>query len=143
MTTVNQLLDGKGHEVITVSPEDSVFQALQVMAQRNVGALPVVDGGKLVGMLSERDYARNVILQGKASSTTEVGEIMTKRVVCVSPEQTVEECMALMTDKQFRHLPVVSGEDLVGLISIGDLVKSIIADQKFIIDQLANYISSG
>jgi CBS domain-containing protein len=140
MKTVAQLLRGKGHEVLFVSPETSVFEALGVMAERNVGALLVIEGGKLAGIFSERDYARKVILKGKASREVPVREIMTSRVLYVRPEQTIEDCMALMTDKRVRHLPVLDGEQVVGVISIGDVVKAIIAEQEFVIEQLQNYI---
>ena len=141
MKTVTQLLRAKGHEILSVSPEASVFEALKVMAAKNVGALLVVEGERLVGVFSERDYARKVILKGKASKEIPVREIMTSHVLYVRPEQTIEDCMALMTDKHVRHLPVLEGERLVGVISIGDVVKAIIAEQEFIIEQLQNYIT--
>ena len=141
MKTVTQLLRGKGHEVLPVSPEASVFEALKVMAEKNVGALLVVEGERLVGVFSERDYARKVILKGKASKEIPVREIMTSHILYVRPEQTIEECMALMTDKRVRHLPVLEDERLVGVISIGDVVKAIIAEQDFMIEQLQNYIT--
>jgi CBS domain-containing protein len=141
MKTVAQILRTKGHEVFSISPERSVFEALGLMAEKNVGALLVVEGGRLTGIFSERDYARKVILKGKASRETPVREIMTSRVLYVSPEQSVHDCMALMTDKRVRHLPVLAEERLVGLISIGDVVKAIITEQEFIIEQLQNYIT--
>jgi len=141
MKTVTQLLRGKGHEVLSVSPEASVFEALKVMAEKNVGALLVVEGERLVGVFSERDYARKVILKGKASKEIPVREIMTSHILYVRPEQTIEDCMALMTDKRVRHLPVLEEERLVGVISIGDVVKAIIAEQDFMIEQLQNYIT--
>ena len=141
MTTVTQLLRTKGHEVVSVSAETSVFQALKVMAEKNIGALLVIEAERLVGVLSERDYARKVILKGKASKDTSVREIMTAHVLYVRPEQTIEECMALMTAKRVRHLPVLEEERLVGVISIGDVVKAIIAEQEFMIEQLQNYIT--
>jgi CBS domain-containing protein len=141
MKTVAQILRTKGHEVLTVSPEMSVFEALGLMAEKNVGALLVVEGGRLTGIFSERDYARKVILKGKASRETPVREIMTSHVLYVRPEQAVDDCMALMTDKRVRHLPVLEEERLVGVISIGDVVKAIIAEQEFIIEQLQNYIT--
>jgi len=143
MKTVTQLLRIKGHEVLSVSPDISVFDALRVMADRNVGALLVIEGGRLAGIFSERDYARKVILKGKASKEIPVREIMTSHVLYVRPEQTIDDCMALMTDKRVRHLPVLEGERLVGVISIGDVVKAIIAEQEFIIEQLQNYITGG
>jgi len=141
MKTVAQILRTKGHEVLSVSPELSVFDALGVMAEKNVGALLVVEGGRLAGIFSERDYARKVILKGKASKEIPVREIMTSHVLYVRPEQTIDDCMALMTDKRVRHLPVLDEERLVGVISIGDVVKAIIAEQEFIIEQLQNYIT--
>jgi CBS domain-containing protein len=140
MKTVAQLLRGKGDEVLSVSPETSVFDALGVMAEKNVGALLVIEGGKLAGIFSERDYARKVILKGKVSREVPVREIMTSHVLYVRPDQTIEDCMALMTDKRVRHLPVLDGERLAGVISIGDVVKAIITEQEFIIEQLQNYI---
>jgi len=141
MKTVAQLLRTKGHEVLSVSPELSVFEALEVMAEKNVGALLVLEGERLVGVFSERDYARKVILKGKASKEIPVREIMSTHVLYVRPQQTVEDCMALMTDKRVRHLPVMEEERLVGVISIGDVVKAIIAEQEFMIEQLQNYIT--
>jgi CBS domain-containing protein len=141
MKTVAQLLRTKGQHVLTVAPDVSVFDALGVMAEKNVGALLVVEERRLVGVFSERDYARKVILKGKASRDIPVREIMTSPVLYVRPEQTIEDCMALMTDKRVRHLPVLEDERLVGVISIGDVVKAIIAEQEFLIEQLQNYIS--
>jgi CBS domain-containing protein len=134
-------LRAKGHDVLTVAPETPVFDALQVMAERNVGALCVVEGEHLVGVFSERDYARKVILKGKSSKEIRVREIMSSHVLYVGPEHTIEECMALMTDKRVRHLPVLEEDRLVGVISIGDVVKAIISEQEFIIEQLQNYIT--
>ena len=141
MNTVTQLLRAKGHEVLSVSPETAVFDALMVMAEKNVGALLVVEGERLVGVFSERDYARKVILKGKSSKEISVREIMSSHVLYVRPQHTIEECMALMTDKRVRHLPVLEEERLVGVISIGDVVKAIIAEQEFMIEQLQNYIT--
>lgn len=141
MTTVGQLLDEKGHDTWSITPEASVYDAIKMMADKGVGALLVVQDQKLVGIVSERDYARKVILQGKSSSDTPVREIMTERVLYVNLRQTVEECMALMTDKRIRHLPVLEDGKLVGIISIGDLVKSIISDREYLIHQLENYIT--
>jgi len=141
MRTVTQLLRAKGHEVFSVSPETPVFEALQVMAEKNVGALLVIEGERLVGILSERDYARKVILKGKSSKEIPVREIMSSYVLYVRPQQTIEECMALMTDKRVRHLPVLDEDRLVGVISIGDVVKAVIAEQEFMIEQLQNYIT--
>ena len=141
MKTVTQLLRTKGQQVLSVSPDMPVFEALGVMADKNVGALLVVEGERLVGVFSERDYARKVILKGKSSKDTPVQEIMSSHVLYVRPEQTIEDCMALMTDKRVRHLPVMEEGRVVGVISIGDVVKTIIAEQEFIIEQLQNYIT--
>ena len=141
MKTVTQLLRTKGQQVLSVSPDMPVFEALGVMADKNVGALLVVEGERLVGVFSERDYARKVILKGKSSKDTPVQEIMSSHVLYVRPEQTIEDCMALMTDKRVRHLPVLDQGKLVGVISIGDVVKALIAEQQFIIEQLQNYIT--
>jgi CBS domain-containing protein len=143
MTTVNQILRGKGKHVWSVAPHATVFEALTLMADKNVGAVLVVDAGCLVGILSERDYARKVILHGRSSRDTPVREIMTERVVCVRADATDEECMALMTAKRVRHLPVVEDDRVLGVISIGDVVKSIISEQQFVIEQLEHYISGG
>lgn len=140
MKSVRQLLEMKGGEVISVSPDSNVLEALKVMALRSIGAVLVVEHGSLMGIMSERDYARKVILKGKSSQDTRVREIMTERVVYARPEQTVPECMALMTSKRVRHLPVLEGERLIGVLSIGDLVKETISEQEFIIRQLENYI---
>ena len=140
MKTVDQLLETKGRVVVSVSPEAKVIDALRVMAEREIGAVLVVDNDRLVGVMSERDYARKVILKGKSSQDTYVREIMTDRVVYVRPQQTVPECMALMTNKRVRHLPVLEGDRLVGVLSLGDLVKETISEQQFIIQQLENYI---
>ena len=141
MKTIAQILGGKGHEIITIRPSDSVLVALEVLAAYNIGALPVVEGGKLVGIFSERDYARKVALKGLTSAVTEVHEIMTSKVLCAKLQHTVMECMALMTDKHIRHLPVMDQDQLVGMLSIGDLVKTIIEDQQFQIQQLESYIN--
>jgi CBS domain-containing protein len=140
MKTVKQLLQAKGSTVYSVPPEANVFDALKLMADKNVGALLVMAGGRLSGILSERDYARKVILHGKSLHDMPVREIMSEKVVTVQPEQTVEECMALMTGRRIRHLPVVEGDNLVGLLSIGDLVKEVMAEQERTIKQLESYI---
>lgn len=140
MKTVRDILRVKGHEVCCVAPGATVYQAVQLMAEKEIGALMVMQGEQVVGLISERDYARKVILQGRASSTTRVKEIMITPVVYTHLEQPIEECMALMTEKRTRHLPVIENGKLVGMISIGDLVKAIITDQKFIIEQLERYI---
>lgn len=142
MRTVKELLGSKPMTVWSITPEASVFQALELMAEKEIGALVVLSGSKLVGLLSERDYARKVILKGKASKETRVREIMTDKLITIRPETSIDECMALMTDKRIRHLPVLEGEKLVGMISIGDVVKAIISEQKFIIQQLENYITA-
>lgn len=142
MATVRQILDNKGHQVYTINPEATVFEALEKMAEHNVGALPVVDDdGRLVGIFSERDYARKVILQGKASKDVPVREIMSTKILYVDPQASSWECMALLTDKRIRHLPVLDGNKLIGFISIGDVVKSIMDEQRFHIEQLEQYIS--
>jgi CBS domain-containing protein len=140
MKTLKQLLEAKGRNVYSISPDARVFDALKLMADKSVGALIVIEGGRIVGILSERDYARKVILHGKSSHDLEVREIMTSRVIAVQPGQTVEECMALMTEKRIRHLPVTEGEQLIGVLSIGDLVKEVIAEQRQTIEQLESYI---
>ena len=140
MTTVQQLLDAKGREIYSVHPDDTVLDALKIMEYKNVGAVLVKDDDALVGIFTERDYARDVFLKGRASPKTPVREVMTTNVVCVTPQQTVEGCMVLMTDKHIRHLPVMDDEQLVGVISIGDIVKSIIADQQHTIEQLQHFI---
>jgi len=141
MKKVRDILEVKGRDVWSIGPDASVFDALKIMADKDVGALVVLDGGNLVGIISERDYARKVALLGRASPTTQVKEIMTIGLVCVAPEQNVDECMALVTEKRIRHLPVLENGKLIGLISIGDLVKSIITEQQFIIEQLERYIT--
>ena len=141
MRTVRELLKTKGRNIWSVNPTETVYDALVVMADRNVGALVVLEEGRLIGILSERDYARKVVLQGKTSRDTLVREIMTENPVCVRPGQSIEECMALMTYKRIRHLPVIEGDELVGVISIGDVVKDIISEQEFVIEQLEHYIT--
>jgi CBS domain-containing protein len=140
MATVQQLLDSKGHEVYFVRPDDTVLDALEMMEDKNVGAVLVKDGERLVGIFTERQYARKVFLKGRSSPKTLVREVMETDVICVGPEQTAEACMALMTEKRVRHLPVLRDEHLLGLISIGDLVKSIIDDREFTIEQLEHFI---
>ena len=141
MTTVNQMLKRKGHSVWSAALNASVYEALETMAEKHAGALVVLRDGKLAGIFSERDYARKIILKEKSSKDTRVHEIMTQKVYYVKLDQTVEDCMALMTEKRIRHLPVVDDDQVVGLISIGDVVKSIISEQKFMIEQLEQYIS--
>ncbi len=141
--TVREILANKGGQIWSVSPDASVFETLQLMADQEIGAVLVMSGGKTVGVFSERDYARQVILKGKASKDTPVREVMTSRVVYVRPEQTLEDCMALMTDKRVRHLPVIEGDELRGVLSIGDVVKAVISEKQFMIEQLENYIAQG
>lgn len=140
MKTVKELLVAKGQTVWGIHPEQTVYEALSLMAEKNIGALPVIEQDCLVGMFSERDYARGIILKDRRSKETRVREAMTRRVAVVHPDQTDEECMALMTEKRVRHLPVILDDKLIGIISIGDLVKSIISHQNFIIEQLEHYI---
>ncbi len=141
MKTVGELLQDKGRVLWSVAPDATVYDALKLMADKEIGALLVLDDGRLVGIFSERDYARKVILKGKSSRDVPVKDIMTAKVVCVTPRQTVEECMALMTDKRIRHLPVLENDKVIGVVSIGDVVKAIISEQEFIIEQLEHYIS--
>jgi CBS domain-containing protein len=138
---VRQILETKGTKVWAISPDASIFDALQMMAEKECGALLVINGEKLEGIFSERDYARKVVLKGKSSKETAVSEIMSSNVICVEPEQGIEECMALMIDKRIRHLPVLENNKLVGLISIGDVVKAVIGEKKFMIEQLIHYIT--
>lgn len=140
MKTIKQLLQAKPIGVLSIRPDAPVLDALKVMAEHNVGGLVVIDEGRLVGIITERDYARKVILKGKSSLDTPVREIMTEKVLCVDPGKTVEECMALVTERRVRHLPVMEGGRLIGVLSIGDLVKEMISDQQFTIEQLAHYI---
>lgn len=142
MKTVRQLLAGKARTLATIAPDATVLAALKLLAEHDIGALLVTDGGRLVGILSERDYARKVVLQGKNSVDTPVREIMTEKVISVSPDQTTDDCMAIMTAKRIRHLPVLDHQALVGVLSIGDLVKETIADQQDRIQQLESYIHS-
>ena len=141
MKSVKQLLDNKGHEIYCIEPDASVFDAIKLMAEKEIGALLVMEGDKLAGIISERDYARKVILKGRSSRETPIKDIMTAQVTCAHPEQSVQECMALMTDKRVRHLPILENNLVTGMISIGDLVKAIIAEQQFTIEQLEQYIS--
>lgn len=141
MITIREILASKPDTVHSIAPDATVFQALKLMAEKDIGAVPVVENGDLVGILSERDYARKIILLGKSSADTLVRQIMTSHVICISPKQTIEGCMALMTEMRIRHLPVC-GEDgkVTGMITIGDLVKAQIDDQKFTIEQMEHYI---
>ena len=141
MKSIRQVLQGK-KPLVTATASESVFSALEKMAAKDVGALLVMDGPKLAGIFSERDYARKVALAGKHSKETTVGSVMTEKVLYVTPEQTVSQCLAIMTEKRFRHLPVIENDKVVGIISIGDLVKEKIAEQSFIIEQLERYITT-
>jgi CBS domain-containing protein len=142
MITVRHLLDGKGRALFSIEPEDPVLEAIRMMAERHVGALLVMRGTELAGILSERDYARKVVLLGRSSAETPVWQIMTSPVITVSPDNSVQDCMRLMTDRRIRHLPVVDGGRVVGMISIGDLVKAVIEEQQQTIAQLETYIHS-
>jgi len=142
MKSVMQLLQAKGREIHSIGPDARVFEALKLMAEKDVGALLVLEGGRLAGIISERDYARKVILLGKSSHDIAVRDIMTSNLITVQPGKTVEDCMALMTANRVRHLPVVENDKLLGLLSIGDLVKEMIADQEQTIRQLESYIHS-
>ena len=141
MQTVGQLLKVKGTEVFSVTPQDSVLHAIEVMATRHVGALLVMNQGSLIGIISERDYARKVILKNRSSHDTPVGDIMSSPAISVTPEETVHHCMEIMTERRFRHLPVVKGGRVVGMLSIGDLVKAVIQEQTEHIEQLERYIT--
>ena len=140
MTTVKHVLDQKGHDVQFIHPDATVFDALKKMAENNIGSLVVLDDGKLVGVITERHYAREIVLRGRTSRETLVRDIMSTEPICARPDQPVEECMAMLTAKAVRHLPVIERGQLVGIVSIGDMVKSVIGDQKFIIEQLEHFI---
>ncbi len=141
MNTVKQILNSKGTELWSIEPDASVYDAICLMAEKEIGALVVIEDEQLAGVISERDYARQVVLKGRSSETTRVKDIMTKRVVYASPGLVVEDCLALMTEKRIRHLPIVDDKQILGVISMGDLVKSIIDEQKQTIDQLQHYIT--
>ncbi|HPF74345.1 MAG: CBS domain-containing protein [Rhodanobacteraceae bacterium] len=141
MRTVKQLLDEKGHDVVSVAPDASVIDALRLMAEHGIGALVVLDGSRLAGVMSERDYARKVVLHGRSSAETRVKDIMSSQVHTVIPDDTVNACMLLMTQRRIRHLPVMDGGGVAGMLSIGDLVKAVIADQQEEISQLQQYIA--
>ena len=142
MKQIKEVLDSKDRDVMSIAPDTSIYEAVTLMAERGVGALLVMEGDRLVGLVGERDCAWKVILEDRSPRETDVKQIMAKNILCVEPEQTVEEGMALMTDKRIRHLPVVNGDRVEGIISIGDLVKAIIADQQFVIEQLEHYVTS-
>lgn len=139
-TSIRNILKEKGALVHSIAPETTVFDALKTMAESNVGALLVMEGERLAGIVSERDYARKVILKGRSSLDTKVSDIMSTKVICARPEQSVEECMGMMTAKAVRHLPVLENKEVIGIVSIGDLVKAIIGEQQLIIEQLESYI---
>ncbi len=141
MLTINRLLESKGRDIWSISPDAWVYEALTLMAEKNTGALLVIEDGQVAGIISERDYARKIILKGKTPRNTPVREIMTSQVISVTSDHSIEFCMALMTEKRIRHLPVYTGDQLVGVISIGDVVKALISEQEFIIKQLENYIT--
>lgn len=141
MKTVREILNDKGVQVWSITPDRTVFDALKLMGEKEIGALTVVEDGQLVGVISERDYARKVILKGKTSRETQVQEIMSTHVISTALDRTVQECMTVMTDKHIRHLPVLEEDRLIGIISIGDLVKALIAEQQFMIEQLESYIT--
>lgn len=140
MGAVHHIIRSKGNKIFSIEPGTSVYSALEIMVEKNVSSLVVMENEKLVGIFTERDYARKVILKGKSSRDTPVGDIMTGNVITVSPDSTIDECMGLMTDNFIRHLPVVENDNLVGLVSIGDVVKYIIEEQKFIIENMEHYI---
>jgi CBS domain-containing protein len=141
MSTVRNILQKKGNAVYSVSPDSSVYDALEDLEEKNLGGLVVVENGKLIGVFTERDYARKVILKGRSSKETCVRDIMTSRPIFVNPDTTIDECMQLMTDKTIRHLPLLENEELVGILSIGDIVKYIIGEKDFIIENLEHYIT--
>jgi len=143
MHNIDTLLKDKGKDIWSIGPQETAFKALETMAQRNVGALLVIDKGKLIGIFSERDYARKVILKGKSSKDTTVGELMTPDVFYAGPDNTLQETMALMTAKHIRHMPVLKDNRLIGMVTLGDVVKQIISEQKFTIKELEKYISGG
>ncbi|OGW46524.1 MAG: histidine kinase [Nitrospirae bacterium GWC2_57_9] len=141
--TVGQVLRAKGHEYVFIQPSATVYEALELMAEKNVGALPVMDEGRLVGMFSERDYARKVILKGRSSKSTTVRDLMSSEPITIGPDRSVHECMLVMTNNHIRHLPVMVGSTVVGIVSIGDAVNSIISDQESMIQDLESYITLG
>ncbi|MFT6407908.1 MAG: CBS domain-containing protein [Arenicella sp.] len=143
MTTVGNLLTIKGNDIWSIAPDKSVFEALEMMAEKNVSGLLIMQNDKLVGIFTERDYARKLILKGRLSKDTKVSDLMTKNILYVETQNTVEDCMKLMTAKRIRHLPVLSNGRLIGILTIGDLVKQIISEQQTTIHQLENYISGG
>jgi len=143
MHTIGQLLESKGYDIWSIAPQAPAYEALHIMSMKDVGALLVIDEGKLVGIFSERDYARKVILKGKSSKDTSVGELMTDVVFSIDPQDTIQDCMALMTTKHIRHLPVIKNERLIGIVTIGDVVNHIISSQELTIQQLERYVGEG
>ncbi len=141
MKRIQTLLKKKGYDVWSIAPDASVYDAIHLMAEKAVGALIVMDGPNLVGVISERDYARKIILEGRSSENTKISEIMSSEVITVGPDNKIEECMAMMTERRIRHLPVLDGDKVLGVISLGDLVKYIIAEQQFVIEQMERYIN--
>jgi CBS domain-containing protein len=141
MRTAYDIIQYKGSTVWSVSPKDSVLHALGIMAEQEIGAVLVLEGDRIMGILTERDYARKVVLAGRSSKESPVGDVMTRSVLCVPPDRTTDECLALMTDKRVRHLPVVDRSSLIGMVSIGDLVRATIAEQEYVIEQLQQYIA--
>ena len=141
MITIEHLLKNKENQIWSVEPKISIFEALKIMSDKEIGALLVIEDEKLVGIFSERDYARKVILKGKSSKNTQVGELMTKKVLYIDPEQTINDCMAIMTDKHIRHLPVIENDKVIGMVTIGDVISQIISEQEFTIQHLENYIT--
>ena len=143
MHTVKELLREKGNQVWSIAPQATVYEALELMAAKNIGSLVVIEQERVAGMFTERDYARKVVLKGRSSKSTTVGELMTTDVLYVSPDDTIENCMALMTDKRLRHLPVMENGKLAGVVSIGDIVKVVISEREFTIRELERYITGG
>ena len=141
METIRQILNKKGNQIFSVTPETTVYDALNLMADKNIGAILVIENGKLCGIMSERDYARKVVLKGKFSKEIPVNEIMSHNVICIDPDQTIKNTQAVMIQKRIRHLPVMDEDNLVGLVSIGDIVNAVLDDNKFMIDQLVTYIT--
>ena len=141
MTTIAQLLNTKGYQIWSVEPKATIFEALEIMSEKEIGALLVMEDGKLTGIFSERDYARKVILKGKSSKETPVGELMTKKVFYIDPQKTTNDCMAMMTAKRIRHVPVIEDNQVMGIVTIGDVVNQIISEQEVTINHLENYIT--
>ena len=141
MTTIAQLLNAKGKQIWSVEPKATIFEALEIMSEKGIGALLVMEDGKLKGIFSERDYARKVILKGKSSKETPVGELMTKKVFYIDPQKTINDCMAMMTAKRIRHVPVIEDNQVMGIVTIGDVVNQIISEQEVTINHLENYIT--